>query len=113
MPKTERTLEDFVAHYGGLKQKIVEIDLDDYDMSNPVFIVVRCGRYAAVLNPMNATDHLDVDVHPFVDGRQARAGAFGMDDGFRYPMGTGTGVTSHGWPAAALVAVLIGEQGVK
>lgn len=82
---------------------------------NSPLVVVRHpdGRLAAVLALMPFSGegaHLCIDVHPFADGRDATAGVFGMTTGRRWQL-PDTGSTSHGWPSANLIAVLIGEQG--
>lgn len=72
-------------------------------------IIVRHGNYTAVLSLMGMGDHLCIDVHPFVSGEKATASTFGMSTGSAFTL-RGTGTTSHGWPSANLIAVLIGKQ---
>jgi hypothetical protein len=80
-------------------------------------IVVTFGEFTAVMQLCGVGadgdhPHLSIDVHAFVEGRLARCGVFGMEDGNRYEAfdeGTAPG-TSHGWPAVQGVAVLIGRQ---
>lgn len=80
----------------------------DADGNSP-FVVVRHGRFTAVLALMPFDDHLCIDVHPFADDRAATAGVFGMSAGrtWRLPV---TGALSHGWPSASLISVLTGRQ---
>lgn len=106
----EMTLAGFLARYDPDGTRVAaEITPErDKDGSSP-FIIVRHGRFAAVLCLMPFEDHLCIDIHPFTDGQDATAGAFGMSDGRRvsFPV---TGTTSHGWHSAHLVTVLVGEQ---
>lgn len=73
-------------------------------------VVVRNGPYTAVLQLQGHLDHLAIDVHPFFDGRDARAGVIGMEDGDRVSLPDIVGGTSHGWPAMRLITVLVGAQ---
>jgi hypothetical protein len=79
-------------------------------------IVVRFGEKTAVIQFCGVgagTDdaHLSVDIHAFVADRLARASAFGMENGRRYPaFGDTAPGTSHGWPAVQGVTVMIGRQ---
>jgi len=104
-----QTLTEFLKKYQGSRH-VFTIDLDN-DFTETPFVVVKHGSYVAVINPSPQTDHLSIDVHPFVDEKDARAGAFGMEDGFRiaFPDDQVKGFSNH-WPAARLIAVLVGEQ---
>lgn len=81
---------------------------------NSPWVIVRHGRYALALCLMPMNDHLCVDAHAFVDGEAARTGVFGMDRGNRWVLGEAHSEPlpglSHCWPAAGLVALLVGEQ---
>jgi len=83
----------------------------DADGNSP-FVVVRHGKFTAVLSLMPFEDHLCIDVHAFADGQDAAAGVFGMTTGRRFTL-PATGQTSHGWNAARLITVLIGKQGTE
>jgi hypothetical protein len=78
--------------------------------TNSPFIVLHYGDKVAIVNPMGLNDHLCIDVHSFVEGKDATAGVFGMSKGKRWKLPV-TGTTSHGWPSANLVAILLGKQG--
>lgn len=105
-----KTLTEFLATYdphGG--RTITEITPErDQNGSSP-FIIVRHGRFTAVLALMPFDDHLCIDVFPFVDGNDATAGVFGLSAGHQWQL-PDTGTTSHGKPSAHTIAVLIGEQ---
>ena len=73
------------------------------------FIIVRHGPWTALVNPLGCGDHLCIDVHPFMDGENATAAAFGMTEGRRVQF-PHTGMTSYGYPSCGLVAVLLGGQ---
>ena len=107
MPR--KTFEEFMAAYApeGHRQ-VVELDVSG---SASPFIVVRCGEYTAIINPAApGGDHLSVDVHPFVNGQGANGGGFGISDGRGVQCPEEGAPTSHGWPAAGQVTVVIGEQ---
>lgn len=57
-----------------------------------------------------ADDHLCIDVHAFVDGQDATTAAFGMGEGVRTVLPK-TGTTSHGWPSANMIVLMVGTQG--
>lgn len=88
----------------------------DADGNSP-FVVVRYGKFTAVLALMPFDDkgefagHLCIDVHPFVDEQDATAAVFGMSNGCKWWLQTTSGTTSHGAPSAHGISVLIGEQG--
>lgn len=105
-----KNFQEFLDDYAGYpERKVVTIDLADHRDSP--FIVVKHGSHAAIINPSGQTDHLSIDVHPFVDGQDAMAGVFGIVDGRRLAFrDEETPHRSHGWPATRLVVVLIGEQ---
>jgi hypothetical protein len=108
------TLPEFLAVYGvpGRPYPVVEAGPGQWPC-----LVVKAGDKVAVVQVMNVgTDgdrqHLCLDVHAFVAGRWARASVFGMENGRRLHAFRATDVlgTSQGWPAARLVAVLVGAQ---
>lgn len=109
-----QTLEEFVNRFGG-KDNYPTIDLEPEPTQWPSF-VVRYGEHAAIVQFMGVGEgegaHLCIDVHPFVGGVKARAGVFGMEVGRRLEgfADSDAAGTSHGFPAAALVAVLVGKQ---
>jgi len=115
------TLQEFLETYAGgdAASRVTTIDIEASKQDGPLspFIVVNYKAedgtvYTAVLNPMGLGDYLDIDVHSFVNGKDATASAFGM--GADVKSGRvgleETGVTSAGWPSANLVAVFVGEQ---
>jgi len=104
-----QTIDQFLAMHG--TRVVADITAErDADGNSPL-VVVRHGRFAAVLALMPFSDntHLCIDVYPFADGTEATAGVFGMSDGQRWCL-PAHGPTSHGWPSAHLIAVLVGEQ---
>ncbi len=109
------TFDEFVAAYdpdGTRTIATVDVPTAGGGVNSP-FIVVRHGDHTVILNPMGFDGdgaHLCVDAHAFVKGQAATAGVFGMTTGRRWTL-PDTGKTSHGWAAANLVAVLVGEQG--
>lgn len=109
------TLEEFLTRYDPDGTRVITDVTPERDADgNSPFVIIRHGRFAAILclMPFDGEDaHLCIDVHPFADDRDATAGAFGMSDGTRvcFPAVT-TGTTSHGWPSAHLVSVLVGKQ---
>lgn len=109
------TLEGFLAEYNDDgSHPVTVIDVPKQSEGASPFIIVRHGDYVAVINPLGLGDHLSVDIHPFVEGQDATAAAFGMSKGRRWAFPKqddgGPGTTSHKWPSTALVAVLVGEQ---
>ena len=107
------TLDDWPRTYASEPGRVVlDLDMDQHEGASP-FIIVRHQGRVMILNPMALSDHLCVDAHAFVNEQSARTGAFGMEQGFRaaFPDDQVQG-TSHGWPAARLVALLLGEQKV-
>ena len=109
------TLDEFLARFDPDGTRVAADITPERDADgNSPFVIVRHGEFAAVLCLMpfdGKGGHLCIDVHPFVSGQDATASAFGMSAGRRvcFPAVT-TGTTSHGWPSAHLVSVLIGEQ---
>lgn len=124
-----KTLQEFLDTYGtdeGARMSREAVQLHD---GYPVIevgpiaeawptVVVKAGDKTAVVQFMNVGEgepdvqHLCIDVHAFVDGKAARASVFGMENGRRIEGFTGddTDGTSNSWPAASLVAVLVGKQ---
>ena len=115
---TAETLEEFIAKYGRRDRPMPVAEAGPEAAQWPS-ILVKAGDKAAVVQFMNVGadsgsdgQHLCIDVHAFVAGRAARASVFGMESGRRLQgfADTDAAGTSHGWPAARLVAVLIGAQ---
>lgn len=104
------TLAEFLARHDPDGTRVLAdiTPVRDSDRNSP-FIIVRHGPHAAVLALMPFDDHLCIDVHPFESGQDATAGVFGMTTGRQWQL-PDTGTTSHGWPSAHLVAVLVGKQ---
>lgn len=111
------TLDEYIRAYGDPAAPWPVFEVGPEAEQWPA-IVVKAGDKAAVLRFMNvapsdpAAQHLCIDVHAFVAERQARGSVFGMEDGHRFDGFPDARVfgTSHGWPAASLVAVLVGAQ---
>lgn len=105
-----KSLAEFRATYDpDGSRTIADIEVKRDADGNSPFIIVHYGEFTAVLSLMPMDDHLCIDVHSFVAGADATAGAFGMSDGRRVSFPS-TGTKSHGWPSANLVAVLLGAQ---
>jgi hypothetical protein len=112
-----KTYREFVDAYGRPAGQYPVVDLDTADQQRHVLIVSYAGGTKKALVQFmglaagERNEHLCLDVHAFVDDREARSGVFGMENGARY---TGFDETapgrSHCWPAVRLVAVLIGAQ---
>jgi len=106
-----RTPEEFMSRYNpNGDHPVTEINVPGQASGESPFIVVNHGIYTVIINPLGLGDHLCIDLHPFVRGQDATAGAFGMTNGHRVSFPK-TGITSHGWTSAGLVAVIVGEQG--
>jgi hypothetical protein len=112
MPNEPDTLNDFIER--NKDHILTVIDVPTVSERPSPFIIIRCGDKVAIINPLGFDDHLCIDVHPFVDDQEATAGVFGMTRGKQWalpkPDKGGPGTTSHKWPSANLIAVLIGEQ---
>jgi hypothetical protein len=108
------TFDEFMARYNpGGTHPVTEITAPlSAERNTSPFVIVRAGRYTAIVNPLPFEEYLDIDVHSFADGRKAAAGVLGMTQGRRVALQP-TGLTSAGAPAAGLVIVLIGEQGTE
>ncbi|GAA4466282.1 hypothetical protein [Phytohabitans houttuyneae] len=111
-----QTLEEFIATYGNPDKPPPVFEPGPEAAQWPT-ILVKAGDKAAIVQFMNVGadsdgQHLCIDVHAFVAGRTARASVFGMESGRRLEgfADTDAAGTSHGVPAARLVAVLIGAQ---
>lgn len=103
------TIDKFLATYATDRREVITINARDYEFGRTPFMRVKHGEYEVVLDLMALDGHLCLDVHPFVDGEDSTASAFGMTEGRRVALGE-TGTTSHGWPSARLMSVLIGKQ---
>ena len=113
--RDSKTLAEFLAAYDPDGTRVVAdiTPVRDSDGNSP-FVIVRHGRFTAALSLMPFSgdrEHLCIDVHAFVSSMGATAGVFGMTEGRRHEL-PATGTTSHGWPSANLVAVLVGKQAV-
>jgi hypothetical protein len=112
----DATFEAFMTTYDPHGTRVMTdiTPIRDADGNSP-FVIVRHGRYTAVLTlmPFSSGDsHLCIDVHAFADGQDATSAPFGITDGSRVTL-PGTGRTSHGFPALHITSVLIGEQGTR
>lgn len=96
----------FIREHAIEERSVATVEVVDGDRPQ---IIVRHGSYTAVLSIMGMGDHLCIDVHPFVDGAKATAGAFGMSKGNAFKL-QGSDTKSHGWDSARIIAVLIGKQ---
>lgn len=113
MIKPESFDEFMTAYDPDGTRTIATVDVERDKDGNSPFIVVKHGDYTMVLSPMGFDGdgaHLCLDVHSFAQGERIVSGVFGMTEGHRWTLAD-TGLTSHGWAAANLVAVLAGEQG--
>lgn len=107
-------LAEFLATYAS-ETTVLDIDLQAFKTANPgqsPMIIVRDRGVVVAINPMPLSDYLDVDVHPFVDGKSASAAVLGFSPDNRLPgfAPEDTPLRSDGRPAARLVAVLVGKQ---
>jgi hypothetical protein len=107
----QKNLNEFLAFYNGHgEHPVTEIELPNaFTENGSPFIILRNGGRVMVINPIAFDSHLSVDVHSYIDGEPATAGAFGMTEGSRYELEE-TGTTSAGFPSAPLVAILLGKQ---
>lgn len=114
---TVTILEEYIATYSDPNKPWPVFEASPQTDQWPA-IIVRAGDKVAVLRLLNvaaddpARQHLYIDVHAFVADRPARAGVFGMESGRRLVGFAEAEVagTSHQWPAAHVVAVLVGAQ---
>lgn len=83
---------------------VLDVDLDERGQGNGPLIVVRAGGRAVVITPMAVRDgvrgYLDVDVHPFVEGRAGEAEVLGWAAEMR---------DRDDMAGRSLVAVLVGR----
>lgn len=109
-----RDFVDEVKAGDNVDRVVLEIDAGKWKAEHggyTPFVIVRYGKYTAVLDLMPLSTYLDIDVHAFVDGEQGATAVMGMNIGRR----TGgfkeanTPIRSNGWPAARLVALFIGD----
>jgi hypothetical protein len=108
----QKNLTDFLARYNSDgAHPVTEIELPDRytGQNDSPFIIVRSGPRTMIINPIADSTSLYVDVHSFIDGEAATAGAFGMTEGKRVEL-PDTGTTSYGFASAPLIAVIVGEQ---
>jgi hypothetical protein len=114
MPQT-RTYDEFMALYnpdGTHPVTEIEVSTDDERNTSP-FIIIRQGDRAVLVNPLAFEEYLDIDVHSFVDGKDATAAVLGMSDGYRYAFEPVTKTTSNGWPSVHLAVLIVGDQGTR
>lgn len=108
---SSKSIDEFLATYNSSNQhEVIDVKVEPstQDKQSP-FIILNHGPYTFLINPMAQSDHFCLDVHTFIDGVEVTAGVFGMSDGRRWQL-PNTGTTSHGWPSASLIAVLLGKQ---
>jgi hypothetical protein len=94
---------------------LADVDLEKFSAEHggeSPLIIVRLGGKVAVINPMWVTDYIDVDVHPFVDGKEAAASVLGFSPDNRFVgfKPEDTPLRSNDLPAVSLVAVVVGNQ---
>jgi len=102
MPVPE-SIEKFLQTYNpDGRHPVYEIEIDP-DTEEAVktcpFIIIRHGRFAAVIGAMGLKGQLDLDVFPYIDGKPGKGTAFGMTAGAREDI-----------PLSDLVAVLIDDH---
>jgi hypothetical protein len=86
------------------------IDVPENLLERPS-VVVRYGKYTAVLDLMPQDGQLCIDVHPFIGGEAGRAGVFGMEQGRQVELATHLcPATVSGHPAVSVVSVLVSDQ---
>jgi hypothetical protein len=105
----EDTFDEFKTNYidSAPERVVLDLDMTEYTTKDEAgekkvspFIVVRFGNKTMVLNPMAFADakdspgYLDVDVHSFIDDRDASCGVFGMSNGGQRASFEKTGQTS-------------------
>lgn len=95
-------LQKFLEAYGTLPNAVVQY-VDVEPEGREQFVVIRCGEWVAVVNPIPTAKALSVDVHSFVGGvaHKARVAGFPYGHGEFLPNG-------HDYP---LAAIIIGEEG--
>lgn len=104
--------------------RVTEVSLTETGLSHWLVIRDETSGITAMINfgvlGTNSHDrHIDLDVHSFVDGEPATAAAFGLSRErrsrarFSHDDHGAPRTTSHGWPSANLVAVLIGRQEIE
>jgi hypothetical protein len=110
-------LRQFLATYAGgamTDRVVLDLELTAPDPGagrHYPMIILRHDPYVMVLEIMAMADHLSVDAHPFVEGRDARVGLIAMENGAQWGLtGLATPATSHDWPAASLLVLLLGAQ---
>lgn len=111
MGHNEKKFFEVFASGDAEKRIVLEMGASEGPDGFSPFIVIRHKGMTMVLNPQGFDDHMCVDVHSFVDGKDATAGVFGMTEGYRYTLEGAPPTTSHKWPSAEMVTVLLGEQG--
>jgi hypothetical protein len=105
---------EFFDKFAGDDRQIIDVEVEHSSIlhgegKQQTWVVVRYGDKTMVLDLAGLGDHLSVDVHSFIDGKDATAGVFGMSQGRRWEL-AGPPTTSHRFPSAHMVTVLLGEQ---
>lgn len=108
-------LDKFLSDYATSENVLADVDLEKFRAEHggeSPLIIVRFGNKVAVINPMAVADYIDVDVHPFVDGKDASAAVLGFSPDNRFVGFTpeDTPLRSNDLPAVGLVAVVVGAQ---
>lgn len=107
------TLDGWIEAFVPAESVVLDMDVTK-DAATPdarPHIILRDGNSVTLLTVMKLDDHFCVDVHTFVDGKRARTGVFGMENGRRFMFDKGeVQGTSHKWPASHLVTLLVGKQ---
>lgn len=74
-------------------------------------LVVKYGKYTAVIDLLPQTDHLCIDVHPFIDGEASHAGVIGMERGRQIELAAHLcEATVYGRPAVRLVSIVLADS---
>lgn len=112
------TLAEFIRRFAPDGRRVVaEVTTDRDEHGDSPFIIVRDGDRTAVICVMALGDdedgsrHLCIDVHPFLDDREATASVVGIVNGRDVQLPP-TGTTSFGRPSLpGIASVIIGAQG--
>lgn len=109
MPDSLPNLIGFLAKYAPADADVRYVDVpaagSDDARLRPVFLVIRCGDRAVVVNPLDTGGHLSVDVHAFVgeEAHDARVVGFTRD-------GRATHIPGDLRGAYPLTAVVVGDN---
>lgn len=110
MPMSLKAFLEFYNKNG--EHPVTEIELPDHytGQNDSPFIILRSGPRTMIINPIAFEDNLTVDAHAFIGGEGATTGVFGMTERpgrVEFPK---TSTTSHDWPSAPLVILVLGKQ---